>query len=425
MKRAGILLLMLLAGQARMQARAASFHGMPPPGYDMALTTELLHAALSFMAPRTLEPIPVPTMTVWGLRGLTALDPALTPGVQGGTMRLADRNRLLLALPAPAPADVAGWSVVAARLCGAAWQASAAVRRAGMQGLFTSFFDELFNHLDPYSRYIPPGRMAEETALSRTGTAAAQTVFAMRLGGMLVLRIADFNAMTGPALDRAIRQGLAARPAPRGLVLDLRGNRGGLLRAAVAAARTLLARGVVVTTAGRFPAATHVWRAHGTDLPARLPIIVLVDGRTASAAEILAAALADHHRAVVVGSTTLGKGLVQVATPLPDGGELLLTWSRDLAPDGWPIQGLGVLPAVCTSLGQNALERQLEALSYGQQPMRSALAQHRGARAPLPLAQVLSIREACPAAVGHESDLQAAQFLVRDRTAYATALAGP
>ena len=81
-------------------------------------------------------------------------------------------------------------------------------------------------------------------------------------------------------------------------------------------------------------------------------MVVLVDGRSASAAEILAAALADQGRAVVVGSSTLGKGLVQTIAPLPDGGELFVTWSRVLAPLGWPIQGLGVLPQVCTSLGE-------------------------------------------------------------------------
>ena len=92
----------------------------------------------------------------------------------------------------------------------------------------------------------------------------------------------------------------------------------------------------------------------------------MVDGRSASAAEILAAALADQGRAVVVGSSTLGKGLVQTIGPLPDGGELLVTWSRVLAPLGWPIQGLGVLPQVCTSLGVDSLMRQLAELAHGQ-----------------------------------------------------------
>ena len=95
------------------------------------------------------------------------------------------------------------------------------------------------------------------------------------------------------------------------------------------------------------------WRGH-------VPVVVAIDGRTASAAEILVAALTDRGRAVAVGSTTLGKGLVQTIAPLPDGGELFVTWSRVLAPRGWPIQGLGVLPQVCTSLGEAAVQRQLD-----------------------------------------------------------------
>jgi carboxyl-terminal processing protease len=154
-------------------------------------------------------------------------------------------------------------------------------------------------------------------------------------------------------------------------------------------------------------------------------VVVMVDGRSASAAEVVAAALADRGRGVVIGSSTLGKGLVQTITPLPDGGELFVTWSRILAPRGWPIQGLGVLPQVCTSLGQAVLDAQLAALAQGRQPMAEALQLHRAARAPLPSTQILAIRRYCPAAEGRESDLETAQWLIRDPAAYAAALLAP
>jgi carboxyl-terminal processing protease len=154
-------------------------------------------------------------------------------------------------------------------------------------------------------------------------------------------------------------------------------------------------------------------------------VVVIVDGRSASAAEVVAAALADRGRGVVIGSSTLGKGLVQTIAPLPDGGELFVTWSRILAPRGWPIQGLGVLPQVCTSLGHDALNAELAALAQGRQPMAQALAIHRAARAPLPPTQVLAIRRYCPAAEGRESDLDTARTLIRDPAAYAAALLPP
>ena len=92
--------------------------------------------------------------------------------------------------------------------------------------------------------------------------------------------------------------------------------------------------------------------------------------------------------------------MVQTIDPLPDGGELFVTWSQTLAPLGWPIQGLGVLPQVCTSLGQEALNRQLASLSTGFQPMAAAIRRSRAARIPVPASEVLEIRAPCPASEG-------------------------
>jgi carboxyl-terminal processing protease len=249
-----------------------------------------------------------------------------------------------------------------------------------------------------------------------------ETVFAAAIGDMLVVRVTGFSRDTDRRVAHELERAMTRTPAPRGVVFDLRGNRGGLLRQAAAAASLVLSGGVVATTSGRDPDANHVWRADGTDETLGLPVVVVVDGRSASAAEIVAAALADDGRAVVVGSSTLGKGLVQTITSLPDGGELLVTWSRVLAPQGWPIQGLGVLPQVCTSLGQAALDNQLDALSQGQQPMRRVLLRHRTARAPMPVAQILDIRNACPAAIGRDTDLETARYLIQTPAAYAAAL---
>jgi carboxyl-terminal processing protease len=270
------------------------------------------------------------------------------------------------------------------------------------------------------SGHAPPRDVAVERALL-----LPQTVFAERHGDVLVVRVTGFAIDTGARLAQTLAEGLDGPHRPLGLVLDLRGNRGGLLRQAVAAAETILPEGVVATTAGRDPDSVHAFVAHGADLAAGLPTIVVVDGLSASAAEILAGALADQHRAVVVGSSTFGKGLVQTIAPLPDGGELFISWSRVFAPLGWPLQGLGVLPQVCTSLGAPALQRQLRRLAQGEQPMAPALAIHRAARPPLSPNAVLEIRNACPAAEGSALDLLAAHRLIHEPGAYAAALLGP
>jgi carboxyl-terminal processing protease len=206
------------------------------------------------------------------------------------------------------------------------------------------------------------------------------------------------------------------------VVLDLRDNRGGVLRQAVDAAALFQDKSLIAVTAGRDPAAAHVFLAPGNDLARFRPVVVLVDGDTASAAEIMAASLADQRRAVAVGSATLGKGLVQAVETLPDGGELFLSWSRVLAPFGWPLQDLGLLPQVCTSLGRAALDRQLAALAQGQQPMLAALERARAARAPLTPAAVQELRGPCPAAGQQDADLEAARFLIDTPEAYGAAL---
>ncbi|HQT79216.1 MAG TPA: S41 family peptidase, partial [Rhodopila sp.] len=178
-----------------------------------------------------------------------------------------------------------------------------------------------------------------------------ETVFARRQSNMLVLRVTSFSGSTASHIAQSVQDAMAEPHPVDGIVLDLRDNRGGLLHQAVTAADTFLPAGLIATTIGRDPDARHIWHSTEGELAENVPVIILVDGFTASASEIMAAALADRGRAVVVGSATVGKGMVQTIDPMPDGGELFVTWSQLLAPLGWPLQGLGVLPQVCTSLG--------------------------------------------------------------------------
>jgi carboxyl-terminal processing protease len=486
-------------------------HAEPPlqvPGFNPALTSEVYAAALAFITPRALDPVTVPQLTVWGLRGLTALDPDLVVTEGGGRLMLLMAQRAIYAALEPTVPTPQAWAAAAASLAQAAWTASPAVRRGGTQGIEQAFFDEMFNHFDPYSRYVPPGQAAEEEAerqgsvgigltvsairgaivvtsvtpdspagdagmhigdhiLSVNGrptyglgsdrvaawlagtegstarlvwrahdgrmrradivraAVSPQTVFAERVATMLVLRVTAFSRDTNTGIADPVVQTFNSRRPPDGIVLDLRGNRGGLLAEAVAVADEFLSSGVVAVEQGRDPAANRVWRSPSGELAKDVPVVVLVDGRTASAAEVLAAALADRGRAVVVGSSTFGKGLVQTLTTLPDGGELFVTWGRVLAPRGWPIHGLGVLPQVCTSLGIDTLERQLQALASGTQPMAAAIARARAIRPGVPAAEIVAIRGACPAAEGRDLDLDVAHFLIGNPAAYATALLPP
>jgi carboxyl-terminal processing protease len=460
----------------------------------------VLQAAYAAITERHLEATSPAQLALWSLRGLAALDPRLVVEERAGQLRLGTADRLLGQQPVRQDA-----SAPVAALFEAGWDASAALRRAGSEGMLRAGFEELFNHLDPYSRYVTaedarvarerrvgqsglglrlaagqrdtvvlaavtPGGPAAQAGLAEgdrllaidgipveagdLGTAASllegpagsvarltvlrgrsrrqvtllrrlflpETLTSERRDDVLWLRISTFAASTGVDVAAALRRAFDTSDPPRGVVLDLRGNRGGVLSQATSVADAFLTDGVVARTDGRHPEARRLWQADGTDLAGGRPVIVLVDGRTASAAEIVAAALGDRQRAVVVGSTTMGKGLIQLLVPLPNGAELLVSWSQVLAPLGWPIQALGVLPSVCTSLGEQRLTEQLARLALGESPMAVPLARLRQARPPVPGSEVAALRGACPPAEGRDSDVTAAGVLLNDGGVYRAAL---
>jgi carboxyl-terminal processing protease len=163
--------------------------------------------------------------------------------------------------------------------------------------------------------------------------------------GYIYARITSFSDTT--AMDFAagvarLRRDLGAKP--RGLLLDLRNNPGGVLESAVEVADQMLEEGVIVTADGRTPAARFSMAATPGEVLSGVPVVVLVNGATASAAEILAGALQDHHRAVLLGQRTYGKGLVQTVMPLSSGRAIKLTTSRYFTPSGRSIQGSGIEP---------------------------------------------------------------------------------
>jgi carboxyl-terminal processing protease len=180
-------------------------------------------------------------------------------------------------------------------------------------------------------------------------------------GGVTIVKVAAFSRGVG----REVRQGLAADPSAhaRGVVLDLRDDPGGLLDEAVETASDFLDGGPVVSYERRGQPAQTLSALTPGDTAT--PLVVLVDRGTASAAEIVAAALQDRSRAVVVGSRTFGKGSVQEPTKLSDGSAIELTVGRYLTPSGRSLDGVGIDPDVLVPDGQPAVaeQRALDVLS--------------------------------------------------------------
>ncbi len=163
--------------------------------------------------------------------------------------------------------------------------------------------------------------------------------------GLLYLRITNFQTTTTKdlrqALHKAKKQGQL-----KGIVLDLRDNPGGLLDQAVKVADIFLDRGVIVSTHGRDPDQDMIFEAHKGNGSVTFPMVVLVNGGSASASEIVAGALKDHHRAIIVGTVTFGKGSVQTVIPMANGAGIRLTTARYYTPNGNSIQETGITPDV-------------------------------------------------------------------------------
>ena len=166
-------------------------------------------------------------------------------------------------------------------------------------------------------------------------------------GDIGYIRITSFNEQTTDSLRKAITEISRAIPSDKlaGFVVDLRNNPGGLLDQAVSVSSTFMARGEVVSTRGRTPEETQRFTARGGDLTRGKPLVVLINGGSASASEIVAGALRDHKRATLIGTRSFGKGSVQTVIPLGTGnGALALTTARYYTPSGKSIQAQGITP---------------------------------------------------------------------------------
>ena len=161
------------------------------------------------------------------------------------------------------------------------------------------------------------------------------------------VRLSEFTEQADAALKQAVRSlRQQAGGKLNALVLDLRNNPGGLLDQAVAISGDFIEQGAIVSTRGRDAEDTQWLGVKGNDILRGAPLVVLINAGSASASEIVAGALQDRHRAVLVGTRSFGKGSLQTVIPLPGNGGIRLTTGRYYTPSGRSIQGLGIMPDV-------------------------------------------------------------------------------
>jgi len=175
------------------------------------------------------------------------------------------------------------------------------------------------------------------------------------------IRITNFQANTDSELKKALNK-LEKQHHLKGLIIDLRNNPGGLLTQAVKVADEFIDKGVIVSIKGRVKNQKATFVAHPNRHPIKCPIVVLVNGGSASASEIVAGALQDHKRALILGTRTFGKGSVQTIIPLSDGSAVRLTTALYYTPSGRCIQAEGITPDIVVPFVPPSEEKKLSEL---------------------------------------------------------------
>lgn len=247
-----------------------------------------------------------------------------------------------------------------------------------------------------------------------------QTVFFRREGSFALIEITSFNAETAASVAQAVyRARHDVGEALRGIILDLRNNPGGLLHQSVRVADLFIESGRIISTRGRHRDSLQIFDATPGDISDGLPIAVLMNGYSASAAEILAAALQDRGRAVVIGSTSYGKGTVQTVLRMPNDGELILTWARLHAPSGYSMHGLGVVPTICTGGSHSSANDLVKAALANDAPWKRMLSIRRN-YADASADERKQVESFCPAGLKSEEgvDLEVAKSLLSVQKGY-------
>lgn len=286
------------------------------------------------------------------------------------------------------------------------------------------------------SRLRGPLHSTADLTLSRAGRAAPlqvsvvrahiilPTVTASRDRGVLSLKITGFNQGT----SRSLSKELAAAERDlghdlKGIILDLRSNPGGLLDQAVTVSDFFLNDGRIISTKGRHRGANQIFDASWGERVRTLPIVLLINGRSASASEIVAAALRDRGRAIIVGTSSFGKGSVQTIIRLPNGGELTMTWAHMFAPSGFTLQGHGVIPAICTVGTGGTFAQMIAAVRHqGDRTAATVLGDMLASRHAV-RSDPDKARQACPASKEERAeDTEIARFIIENKPLYTRAL---
>ena len=304
--------------------------------------TQLLEAALRTVHDEFLAPVSYDIYSSWAVQGLNQYDKNLQIVDDESRITLYYNSQVFRSYLKPQgkkSENPKAWARFMLKVLDAAKEISPAVKQKDFETP-DKMLQFATQNLDPYSKYISvlaPEKKQDLRPVSDFGVN-------LTTDDILYIKLTDITKFTPHNFEAAFAQ--YANQA-KALIIDLRGCHGGALQGAIDVADLFLPNGIITSTQGRKDGSVVFYEAHPDVLFAGKPIVVLVDGETASSAEILAAALQEQGAALIMGTGTLGKGSVQNVVNLPDNNKMILTNAYAFTPAGNPIHQNGVKPDVC------------------------------------------------------------------------------
>ena len=287
-----------------------------------------------------------------GLNGLANIDNRIHHELLNNEISVNLNQNIKTTLQLPKTNNPSSWATLTIEIILQLQNESSSLKDKSSNHIYSVFLEHALLTLDEYTRYQPASVFKPEKT-SQSIKEKTEFLYPNELSirdNIRVIKISSFISGTSELIRRqiqAIRED--TNNSNKGMIIDLRNNRGGRLDEAVAAADLFIPEGTILKTQGRHPDANQHYIATPDNTHPNIPLIILINNTTASAAEVLAAAINDHDKGLLLGTHSYGKGSVQRVRYLPNKGKLNITWKELFTPQGFSLTEFSVSPKLCTA----------------------------------------------------------------------------
>ena len=294
----------------------------------------------------------IPVFMLAGLNGLANIDNTIHHELSNNEISIYFNQSIKRTVQLSEKKDASSFAELTTDLILQLQEESNNLKDKTSNAIYSVFLDHAILTLDEYTRYLPPSDLQtkgtyqsiqKQTKLNNSNELSVRE-------NIRVIKISSFVSGTSELIKKQIQAIKDNEKNPnKGIIIDLRNNRGGRLDEAVAAANLFITEGTILKTQGRNPDANQHYIATPDSTDQNIPLVILINNITASAAEVLAAAINDHDKGLLLGTHSYGKGSVQRVRYLPNKGKLNITWKELFTPQGFSFTKFAVSPKLCTA----------------------------------------------------------------------------